>query len=62
MAPGFFDGEITEQDERKILEWMRTYKQNWTDRDWTQREVLGGIDLEMQLLAIESLLSRNRTS
>ena len=60
MAPGFFDGEITEQDERKILEWMRTYKQNWTDRDWTQREVLRGIDLEMQLLAIESLLSRNQ--
>ena len=60
MAPGFFDGEITEQDERKILEWMRTYKQNWTDRDWTQREVLRGIDLEMQLLAIKSLLSRNQ--
>ena len=59
MAP-IFDGEITEQDERKILEWMRTYKQNWTDREWTRQEVLGGIDFEMQLLAIKSLLSRNQ--
>ena len=59
MAPRF-DGDITEQDERKILEWMRTYKQNWTDREWTRQEVLRGIDLEMQLLAIKSLLSRNQ--
>ena len=54
----FFEG--TEQDKRKILEWMRTYKQNWTDREWARQEVLGGIDLEMQLLAIKSLLSRNQ--
>ena len=59
MAP-LFDHEITEQDERKILEWMRTYKQNWTDREWVRREVLQGIDLEAQLLAIKSLLSRNQ--
>ena len=60
MAPGFFDGEITEQDNRQMLEWARTYKQNWTDREWTRQEVLGGIDLEMQLLAIKSLLSRKQ--
>ena len=61
MAPGFFDGEITtEQDKREILEWARTHKQNLTDREWTRRKVLRGIDFEMQLLAIKSLLSRNQ--
>ena len=61
MAP-LFDAtcEMTEQDERKILEWARTYRQNWTDREWARQEVLQGIDLEAQLLAIKSLLSRNR--
>ena len=61
MAP-LFDAtcEMIEQDERKILEWARTYRQNWTDREWARQEVLQGIDLEAQLLAIKSLLSRNR--
>ncbi|MCE2486271.1 MAG: hypothetical protein J4F42_12205 [Desulfurellaceae bacterium] len=63
MAP-LFDGDIPQDKqkeiEQKALEWVRTYRQNWTDRDWTRWEVLQGIDLEAQLLAIKSLLSRNQ--